>query len=186
MQLLPQEKPSPRLLNTVVPDSYGLASQPTSPQSRSALLKGALFSGNGLAIFVGLILACFLVAGANWLHERKMRADRIAPVPPTLMPASTSSISSSAQEVAPPAPIMVRISAENIRVSAISLGHPRLAVINDQQVAEGDLVAIRASPARIQVKLRVTKIADGRVELTDGTQTIVTQLSLATAKATKP
>lgn len=186
MQLLPQEKPSPRLLNTVVPDSYRPATATSGPKSRSALLRGALFSGNGLAIFVGLIIACFLVAGANWLHERKMRAERAAPVAPTLIAASTSSISSSTEEVAPPAPIMVQISAASIRVSAIALGHPRLAVINDQQVTEGDLVTVRASPARVQVTLRVTKIADGRVELTDGTQTIVTQLSLAMAKPKKP
>lgn len=186
MQMVPQEKPSPRLLNTVVPDSYGADTQAAGPNGRSALLKGALFSGNGLAIFVGLIIGCVLVVGGGWLHERHARAERNKPVAPTLLAASTSSVSSSAHEVAPPAPIMVQIRAENIRVSAISLGHPRMAVINDQQVGEGDFVNVRAPTARFQIKLRVTRIADGLVELNDGTQTIVIRLSLPNLKASAP
>lgn len=181
MQLVPQEKPSPRLLNTVVPDSFGAgAATPATPDS--ALGRGALFSGNGLAIFVGLTLGCLLVAGAGWLHQRHIHAQREAPVPPTLLTTSTGSVSSSVHEVATPAPIMVEIGRDQIRVSAISLGHPRLAVINDQQVGEGDFVSVRSTVARVQVRLKVMKIADGRIELSDGTQTIVARLALGPAK----
>jgi hypothetical protein len=181
MQLLPQEKPSPRLLNTVVPDSYGAAAPAGAPKTRSALLKGALFSGNGLAIFVGLIIACVGVAGAWWLHDRNMRGHGDAAVLPPV-----SQEGSSIPEVASPAPIMVQIRAEQIRVTAISLGQPRLAVINDQQVGEGDFVKIDTPTAGIEIKLRVTTIGDGRVELTDGKQSIVTLLSPSSPQARTP
>lgn len=74
---------------------------------------------------------------------------------------------------------MVQMSADHIRVSAISLGHPRLAVINDQQVGEGDFVAVHAPTARFEVKLKVIRIADGRIDLSDGSQTIVARLAIA-------
>ncbi len=100
---------------------------------------------------------------------------------PVLVAASTDSVSSSAFESATPAPIVVQIAAEHIRVTAISLGHPRLAVINGQQVGEGDFVKIRA-PTRVEVQLQIVKIADGRIELSDGTQIISARLALAQPK----
>ena len=176
MQMVPKEKPSPRLLNTVVPDSYAVAPT-TAATTKSALLRGALFSGNGLAIFVGLILGCFGIAGAGWLHERQMRAQREAPVPPTLLAASTESVSSSIHEITPPAPLTVGMGRDQIHVSAISLGHPRLAVINGQSAGEGEYVSVRSDIARVQVKLKVIRIADGTIELSDGTQTIIARLA---------
>lgn len=73
---------------------------------------------------------------------------------------------------------MVQIGAEHIRVSAISPGHPRLAVINHQQVGEGDFVIVHAPTVRFEVKLQVVKIADGRIDLSDGSQTIVARIAL--------
>ena len=169
MQLLPSEQPAPRLLNTVVPDSCGVTGSAVGPRARSALLKGALLSGNGLAIFVGLILACLVVAGGWWLHDRDARRKHEA--------TTAGSPESGAAKVATPAPVMVQISADQMRVTAISLGQPRLAVINDQQVGEGDYVNLQAPTSRSQIKLRVRKIADGAVELSDGAQTIVRRLS---------
>ncbi|MFN2476074.1 MAG: hypothetical protein ABR526_07020 [Chthoniobacterales bacterium] len=174
MQLLPQEKPAPRLLNTVVPDTYGAATAPPDAKSPSALLKGALFSGNGLAIFIGLILGCFLVAGAGWLYARHTRAERDRLVAAQ----ATSDTLPSAGNEASPAPTMVQISPDNIRVTAISLGEPRLAVINGHQVGEGDSLSLATPDARYQVELRVTKITDGGVALSDGVQTIVARLAV--------
>ncbi|MDQ6625010.1 MAG: hypothetical protein M3Y69_02555 [Verrucomicrobiota bacterium] len=176
MELLPQEKPSPRLLYTVVPDSYGAASATAGPTSRSALLKGALLSGNGLAIFIGLIIACAVVAGAWWLHDRNARHAAV------VAPTDNSPI----EEVASPTPVMVQMRADQIRVTAISLGQPRLAVINDQQVGEGEFVTVHVPTSGIEIKLQVIKIEDGRVELSDGRQVIVTLLSASGPQVKKP
>jgi hypothetical protein len=59
------------------------------------------------------------------------------------------------------------------------LGHPRLAVINGRAVAEGDWITLHGPNRAVAVTLRVLKIADGRVDLTDGTQTISAQLEIA-------
>jgi hypothetical protein len=179
MQLLPQEKPSPRLLNTVVPDLSATAT-PEPPRTRSALLKGALLSGNGLAIFSGLLLGCFVIAGAGWLHARHTRAQDDRPAAPIEPPAATPEMAAS------PSQTVVEIRADDIRVTAISLDQPRLAVINAQQLGEGDFLNVRTPSAQYQVKLRVVKIADGAVELNDGAQSIVARLAVARRAEDKP
>jgi hypothetical protein len=63
-------------------------------------------------------------------------------------------------------------------VSAIALGHPRLAVINGRSVAEGDSITVHTPSHAVAVTLRVVKIADGRISLTDGTQVITTRLTV--------
>lgn len=185
MRVLPKEGESARLLNTVVPD-FPSAPVPDDGDGRSRLRRGVLFSGNGLAIFIGLLMGGMLFGGAGWLHSRHIAAQREAAMAPVLVAASTESVSSSASESATPAPIVVQIAAEHIRVTAISLGHPRLAVINGQQVGEGDFVKIRAPTVRVEVKLQVVKIADGRIDLSDGTQIITARLALPPQKRTTP
>ena len=175
VKMLPQNKPSPRLLNTVVPDSSWSAAKEGGGETRSALRGKSLFSGNGLAIFVGLLLGCFLLTGAGWFYNR---AEHRAAAAPILIGAATVSVSASEHELVPLAPIMVQIAAEHIRVSAISLGHPRLAVINGQQLGEGEFLSVHAPTVRVEMKLQVKKIADGRIELSDGTQIITARLSL--------
>ena len=172
--MVPQDQPSPRLLNSVLPD---LVAAPPAVQDRSALARGALFSGNGLAVFVAAILSCILVAAAGWFYERHTAAKRAEAVPRSLVAASTSHVSTPEHEHATPAPILVQINAEHIAVTAISLGHPRLAVINGQQVGEGDFVIVHAPTVRFEIKLRVVKIADGRIDLSDGSQIISARLS---------
>lgn len=69
----------------------------------------------------------------------------------------------------PPAPV-VKISPDAVHVTAISLGNPRLAIINGKQLGEGDELV--ASAAR----LRITKISDGEIELSNGAQVILARL----------
>lgn len=177
--MVPADQPPPRLLSTVVPD---LVSTPSAASGRSALRHGAFFSGNGLAVFVGVILSCFLLAAAGWLHNRHVAAQRAASLAPVLVPASTSHVSSSEGEHASPLPTIVQIGTEHISVSAISLGHPRLAVINGQQVGEGDFVVVHAPTVRFEIKLRVLQISDGQIDLSDGSQTITARLSVPVKK----
>jgi hypothetical protein len=70
----------------------------------------------------------------------------------------------------PPAPV-VKINPDAIHVTAISLGQPRLAIVNGKQLGEGDEVVAAAT------KLRLTKISDGEVELSSGAQIVTARLA---------
>jgi len=63
---------------------------------------------------------------------------------------------------------VIQLSADMVRVSAISLGHPRLAVINGKTITEGDDVVLQAPGSSIALILRVSKIGDGAIQLSDG------------------
>ena len=65
-----------------------------------------------------------------------------------------------------------------VRVSAIALGHPRLAVINGKTIAEGDRVTLQAPNAAVALILRVVKIGDGSIDLSDGTKLFSAQLTI--------
>ncbi|MBA2744077.1 MAG: hypothetical protein H0U43_07205 [Chthoniobacterales bacterium] len=183
MRIIPNDGDSARLLNTVVPD---IRAASANDSQRASQLKRGGFWGNGVAIFIGLAAAVLIVGGATWLHERRVAADRAAAMTPVLLPTSTDSVSSSEEPLAAPAPIMVQISADDIRVSAISLGHPRLAVINGQQVSEGDFVTVHTPTVRVEVKLKVVKIADGEIHLSDGSQTMVARLRVPEGNSKTP
>jgi hypothetical protein len=73
---------------------------------------------------------------------------------------------------------VVQVHAGLIHVTAISLGHPRLAIVNNQQVSEGDLLTLHTPTESVALTLRVLRIGDGRIELSDGTQTIVARLEM--------
>ena len=175
MRLLSTTTPAPRLLNTVAPELR--ENSATERSGLRARLKGAaLFSGNGRAIFVGLFVGAVAFSAIGYLYERHQSAKQTEEAARKLMMVTASSVSSSPQIVATPAPIVVQISLELIHVTAISLGHPRLAVINGHQVAEGDRIAIHAPSASVTVSLRVIKIADGRIDLSDGLNVITARL----------
>jgi hypothetical protein len=127
-------------------------------------------------------LGAVLLSAAGFLFSRHPSTRRVPPPAPQLIEVKTSSVSAPPPATATPAPILVQISADVLHVSAISLGHPRLAVINGRSVGEGDYLPVRTTPASVTVKLRVLRIADGRVDLTDGTQTISTSFTLGDPK----
>jgi hypothetical protein len=74
---------------------------------------------------------------------------------------------------------VVTISSDMVHVTAISLGQTRLAIINGKQLAEGNELAV--PPAR----LRIVKISDGQVELSNGNQKITAPLETSKRKAPK-
>jgi hypothetical protein len=169
MRLISQKTPAPRLLSTVVPE---LREKPPERASmRSRLKSVSLFSGNGRAIFLGLILGAILICTVGVLYARHQAARRHAEEERKLLPVTTQSIST-------PQPIVVKISADLIHVTAIALGHPRLAIINGRLVAEGEQITVHTPTAAIAVSLRVVRISDGGIELSDGTQTIKARLEV--------
>ena len=176
MHLVSQKTPAPRLLSTVVPEVR--ERPPERVNMRSRLKSVSLFSGNGRAIFVGIILGGVLLTIISVVYVRRQAARRHAEEERQLLAVSTHSIS-------PTEPIVVKISAELIHVSAISLGHPRLAIINGQLLGEGEYITLHTPSANIAVSLRVVKISDGNIQLSDGTQVITARLELSPAQKPK-
>jgi len=77
------------------------------------------------------------------------------------------------------------INMELIHITAISVGDPSLAIINGEQLAEGDELTLRQSKTGPEISLQVVKIKDGLVELTDGTGIIHAFLEIAVVPAAK-
>ena len=177
MRIVSQQTPAPRLLSTVVPEARERPPEPVTVLSR---LKGApLFSGNGRAIFLGIALGAILISAISVVYARRQAALQQAEAQRRFLNVSTHSIS-------PPEPIVVKISADLIHVSAISMGHPRLARINGHLVGEGERITLHTPSASIAVSLQVVKISDGQIQLSDGTQFITARLELAAAHKPKP
>lgn len=177
MRLVSQKTPSPRLLITVVPE---VREKPVERGSvRSRLKSVSLFSGNGRAIFLGIVLGAAVLTMISVLYVRRTAARRHAEEQRQLLPVSTPRLST-------PATTVVKISADLIRVSAISMGHPRLAIINGQLVTEGEKITIQAPAASGAVSLQVVKISDGQIELSDGLQIIKARLELGRSPRPKP
>lgn len=180
MRVLCQTSPAPRLLNSVASEV-----RETKPAGEGASgnfsLKGAsLFSGNGRAIFLGIVLGAAILTTISIVYSRHVAARRYEEVRRKLVTVSTHRVSPPQSE-ATPAPIVVRISADLLHVTAISLGHPRMAIINGHQVTEGDQLTVHTPAASVAITLRVLKILDGRIDLSDGTQVITARLEMPRA-----
>jgi hypothetical protein len=170
MRVISQETPSPRLLSTVVPEVRERPPERVSMKSR--LKSVSLFSGNGRAIFLGIVLGAVLLTAISILYVRRQAALRRAEEQLKLLAVS-------AQSISVPQPIVVKISADMIHVSAISLGHPRMAIINGKLVGEGEQITLHPPSASVAVSLRLVKISDGQIQLSDGTQVISARLEVS-------
>ena len=71
----------------------------------------------------------------------------------------------------PTPPPVVKIDPAALNVTAISLGQPRLAIVNGRQLGEGDEVLTDAA------RLRIVKISDGEVEFSSGAQVVLARLA---------
>jgi hypothetical protein len=179
VRLLSRSTPAPRLLVSVVPDVRAGESLPHRAGMKSRLKGASLFSGNGWAIFLGMFAGAALLSTIGVLYSRHRAAVQHEEAQRKLLPAVTHSVFPFQHPEASLAPIMVQLHADLIHVTAISLGHPRLAIINNQQVSEGALLTVHPPNTSVTLTLRVLKIGDGRIELSDGTQVIVARLELA-------
>jgi hypothetical protein len=179
MRVIPPTAPPQRLLSSLEPDRVDAKASPEE-ESPFAVRGSRIFSGNGRAIFIGISAGALLLCVVGYLFKQRERGRGAQPTHLTeFVPALTHTVSASAHEVVTPAPIVIQIDSKLIHVTAISLGHPRLAVINGQTVSEGDYVKVRSVNPTVMVSLRVIRIGDGRIELSDGAQTITTRLTLS-------
>ena len=142
------------------------------------VLKGAgTMSGNGRWIYIGLLIGALLISIVGLIFGRHAQREGDRFNLPTFIKARTHHLAEPGS-AATPAPIVVQLSADMIRVSAIALGHPRLAVINGRTVAEGDSVTLQAPNASVALILRVEKIGDGSINLSDGKKMFSAQLTI--------
>ena len=183
MDIVPNRLPQPRLTNSVEVPLSSRADQKEASGVNAELGRPGLLLGNGRAIFIDLAISVAVMSAIGLLGIRY--STRIEPPPERkLLSVKTDAVSGATHPTDLPKPVMVQLSEDMLRVSAISLGHPRLAVINDTQVAEGDFIAVHSPAARsVVVSLRVLRIDDGRIELTDGTQRIQAHLAVTRPKA---
>jgi hypothetical protein len=178
MRILRKSIPSPRLLNTVEPDVVPTKSDP--PAGRSSLKGSSLFSGNGTAIFGGLVVGAviFSILGIVYTRHQSQKAQKEPAKPAALVTTSNMSPAESA--------LRATILASQIHVSAISLGEPHIAIVNGKQVTEGESVTISSPTTSAPVSLQVVKIADGRIDLSDGIQVITVRLETSRAPNRAP
>jgi hypothetical protein len=181
MQLVPNQLSRERLIVSMdAPES-----RPATETSESPfVLKGAhMMSGNSRWLFFGAIIGAMLLSIGGIVFNRYRDADGEPLHFPKFIKARTESLAAPGS-ISPPAPIMIQLSADMVRVSAIALGHPRLAVINGRTVTEGDSVTLQAKDSPVALILRVNKIGDGAIELSDGKQLFSAQLTIPSR--TKP
>ena len=167
MHLIPKAIPTPRLLS-----SAALAHErekALADSNKSRLKRGGL-GGNGLWLFGGLLAGGALIVGIGLTFSAQRHAQS------KFVSVATKSLSDSPRTVKPPAPIIVQIDADLLRVTAIALGELPLAVINGRQVAEGDELILHTPTAAVAVTLQVIKIQEGRIDLTDGVQVLTARL----------
>jgi hypothetical protein len=176
MQLIPNIKPSPRLLNSVAADAQPAAAR-RGKTSRHKLQRAHGLGGNGRAIFMGLLLgALFVSAVAYFSSHKESVEDQLASVR-RFLAVRTRSIAIVPSKSGKGGPLSVQIDPSMLRVTAIALGHPRLAIINGKEVTEGDSITLHSPDGSISVTMRIVNIVEGRIELTDGTEIVTAPLS---------
>jgi len=182
MQLVPNQLPPERLLVSMEAQE----SRPAVDGSDSPfVLKGAgAMSGNSRWLFIGAVVGAMLlsVAGIVVRQYRDKNGDSLHF--PTFIKARTSGLAAAGTKELPPA-IVIQLSADMVRVSAISLGHPRLAVINGKTITEGDDVVLQAPGSSVALILRVTKIGDGSIQLSDGKNLYNAQITIHSSQKPK-
>jgi len=173
MRLVPHDAPAPQLLKTALERRERL---PEGNQAGSGLTTGSNFSGKDRAVLAAIVLGAILLGFITFTHWRQRAA-----VHPAREDGRTPAASTKPAVAAEP---KARISADQIHVSAISLGNPRMAIINGRLVGEGENITLQPAGAPAAVSLRLRKISDGEIELSDGAQVI--KVRLAPARTSKP
>jgi hypothetical protein len=175
MQLVQNQLPAERLIVSMEAPNIGpVVEAADSP----FVLKGAnTMSGNSRWLFFGALIGAMLFSVGGIVFRQYRDKDGQPLHFPTFVRARTQSLGTPGSN-ASPAPIVIQLSTDMVRVSAIALGHPRLAVINGKTVTEGDGVTLQAPNSAVALILRVAKIGDGSIDLTDGKQLFSAKLSI--------
>ena len=178
MQVIPNIKPTPRLLDTAAVE---VRSSGAAVDSKHRLKRAGSFGGNGRAIFIGLLLGALVVTAAGYFSQHRDSAEHHLASVRRFFAVRTSTVFVEKPDPGKAGPIRVEIHPSMLRVTAIALGHPRLAIINGKEVTEGDSLTLNSPDGSVSVTLRIVNIVEGRIELTDGTK-VMTAPFVAGAK----
>lgn len=99
------------------------------------LKRANTMSGSSRWLFVGEMIGAMFLSIGEIVFSRYRDPNGEPLHLPKFIKARTQSLGAPVS-TAPPAPIEIQLSADMIQVSAIALGHPRLAVINGRTVTE--------------------------------------------------
>jgi hypothetical protein len=186
MQLVPNTSAAPRLLNTAALDVDRAAAKPEEAASNHKLARSSIFSGNGRAIFLGLLVGSLAVAAAGYVFAQHHTFGNELEAVRKFFVVRTATVKAAPPPAEKKPPLTVQISPALLRVTAIALGHPRIAIINGQEVTEGDSITVRAPDRAISVTLQVVKISEAGIALTDGTHIVTTRLPVEQARVIPP
>jgi hypothetical protein len=179
MRLVPHDTPAPHLLKTALEQRER---PPEGDRAGPALTASSNFSGRDRAVFAAIVLGAILLCFMTFIHWRQRtavhpaRQDARIPTIPAVPAVSAPIVAAEPNG---------KINADLIHVSAISLGDPRIAIINGRLVGEGEKIILHPPGTPVPVSLRLKKISDGEVELSDGVQVIKARLELAPASKRK-
>ena len=173
MDVVPHSTAAPRLLNTAVMSPGGATSR-SDEKSRAKLQRSSVFAGNGRAIFIGISLGALVICAGGFLATNHRVGGEFAAVQ-KFFAVRTRAVTAPIR-IASVKSMLVEISPAALRVTAISLGHPRIAIINGKEVTEGESITVERPNAGISVTLKVVKIGDGQIELTDGSRVLTTRI----------
>jgi hypothetical protein len=175
MRVIPSPLASPpRLISSVEPDVLKASASEGEDETRFALKGSSVFCGDARWMFLGIVLGAIALCIAGPIFSRHMYANREVEAPRPLVPVAMKSLSAAPHPLSTPARIIAQVNPALLHVSAIALGHPRLAIINGKELQEGDRLTMHIGNDAGAVTLTVLKISDGRAELTDDGVHIIT------------
>jgi hypothetical protein len=168
MRLAPNSMPEPRLISSLDAEDM----PPVVEREVEAS------SGNRRWIFTGTAVGAIIFSVIAFVFGRSAGKDGEQVGFRMFIKAKTHSLAASPHSAETPAPVVVQLSADVLRVSAIALGHPRLAIVNGKPVGEGDTIVVHTPIHSVASTLRVVKISDGRIDLSDGSKVFCAQLTM--------
>jgi hypothetical protein len=175
MQLVPNRIPPERLICSM--DAQENPADPDVSDSPFVLKGAGMMSGSARWVFIGAMIGAVLLSIGGIIFGRHAMKESERFSFPTFIKARTHHLAEPGS-AEPPAAIVIPVSTDMVRVSAIALGHPRLAVINGKTVAEGENVTLQAPNASVALILRVVRIGDGSIDLSDGKKMFSAQLTI--------
>jgi hypothetical protein len=176
MRLLPNEKPRPRLLESAEAAQWPSTVEHPPGEKRTA------FGKRLLRLVIRIAAAALILSGLGFWMTRRGAIQEETIAIRKLISVGTHMLSNAAHPALPPTPIVVQLNTDLVQVTSVALGHPRLAVINGKQVAEGDTFTVHIPTRSVAITLRVLEISDRQVKLTDGTQVMTAHLTKTGAK----
>ncbi len=176
--MVPHTSATPHLLKTAMEERE---SPPEEHQAGSDPTTGSRFSGKERATFAAIVLGAVLLCFFTFTRWRQRTAVHPANQDTRITAVRIPSVSTRAVPEEPAA----KISADQIHVSAISLGDPPMAIINGRLIGEGEQLTLHPPGAPAGVSLRLRKISDGEVEFSDGAHVIKARLELMPAPKRK-